>query len=69
MSDLHDLRTKIPTRALNVLQALSIATGDSMADIARRWITERAAAEAHNAKVLARVLRSEGGDGDGVTQE
>lgn len=69
MSDLHDLRTKIPTRALNVLQALSIATGDSMADIARRWITERADMEAHNAKVLARVLRSEGGDGDGVTQE
>ena len=65
--ELHDLRTKVPTRTLNVLHALSIASGDSMADIARRWLTERAGLEAHNAKVLARVLKGEGSSGEEVT--
>lgn len=69
MSGLHDLRTKVPTRALSVLQALSIATGDSMADIARRWITERAGLEAHNAIVLSRVLKGDGSDGADLSPE
>lgn len=59
---LHDIRTKVPTETLSVIQALEMATGDTMAEIARVWLTERADQELHKAQVISRVLRGEGLD-------
>ena len=63
MSELHDIRTKIPTHALSLIHALEIATGETGAEIARKWITERAEAELHKASVICRVMKGEGKDG------
>jgi hypothetical protein len=58
--ELHDIRTKVPTETISLIQALEIATGDTQAEIVRRWIIQAAAAELHKATVICRVLRSEG---------
>jgi hypothetical protein len=62
---LHDIRTKVPTQTLSVIQALEMATGETMAEIARVWLTERAEIEIHKATIIARVLRGEVGNGAG----
>ena len=62
-AELHDIRTKVPTETLSVIQALEMATGDTMAEIVRGWIVDRAAIELHKATIVARVMRSEGSAG------
>lgn len=62
-AELHDIRTKVPTETLSVIQALEMATGDTMAEIVRGWIVDRAAIELHKATIVARVLRGEGSNG------
>jgi hypothetical protein len=64
MADLHDLRTKVPTRTLSVIQALEMATGQSGAEITREWLVERAEKEAHKAILISRVLGVQGSAGD-----
>ena len=61
--ELHDLRTKIPTETLSVLHALEMAMGESMAEITRQWIIERAAAELKKATLICRVLNGKGDAG------
>jgi hypothetical protein len=58
--ELHDLRTKIPTEALSVIHALEIATGETGAEIARRWIVAAAANELHRANVIHSVMNPKG---------
>lgn len=60
--ELHDIRTKVPTETMSLIQALEIATGDTQAEIVRRWIITAAKAELHKATVICRVLRSEGNE-------
>jgi hypothetical protein len=61
--ELHDLRTKVPRQTLSVIQAIEMATGDTGAEIARKWLTERAEAELHKATIIARVMKGEGDSG------
>jgi hypothetical protein len=63
--ELHDLRTKVPRTVLSVIQALEMATGDTGAEIARKWLTERAETELHKATLITRVMRGEGDNGAG----
>lgn len=60
MSDLVDLRAKITPRTHAVLSAVSQASGRDISELVREitdlWADERV----HEAKVIARVLRSEG---------
>ena len=59
-SELHDIRTKIQTETLSVIHALEIATGETGAEIARRWLVAAAEIELHKATVICRILKSEG---------
>lgn len=62
-AELHDIRTKVPRETLSVIQALEMATGETMAEIVRGWIVERAETELHKATIVCRVLRGEGSIG------
>jgi hypothetical protein len=62
---MHDIRTKVPTQTLSVIQALEMATGETMAEIVRVWIIEAAEKELHKATIVTRVMRGEGSDGAG----
>lgn len=61
--ELHDIRTKVPTETMSLIQALEIATGDTQAEIVRRWIISAAQVELHKATVICRVLKGKGSDG------
>lgn len=61
--ELHDLRTKVPLATLSVMQALEMATGKNLSEIARDWLIAAATEELHKATVIARVMRGKGGDG------
>lgn len=61
-ADLHDIRTKVPQETLSVIQALEMASGDSMSEIVRGWIVERAAIELHKATIVCRVMGGKGTD-------
>lgn len=58
--ELHDIRTKVPTETMSLIQALEIATGDTQAEIVRRWIIDAAKVELHKATVICRVLNGKG---------
>ena len=58
--ELHDLRTKIPTETLSVIHALEAATGQTGAEIARKWIVAAARAELHKSIIVCNVMKGEG---------
>lgn len=60
MADLHDIRTKIPTETLSVIQAIEMATGQSGAEIMRKWIVAAAEQELHKATIVCRVMQGKG---------
>ena len=62
-ADLIDIRTKVDLDINAVLDAHAIAHDCDKAEIVRRWLTERAKKELHVATIVARVMRTKGGDG------
>lgn len=58
--ELHDIRTKIPTETLSVIHAIEMATGQTGAEIARKWIVAAARAELHKSIIVCNVMKGEG---------
>jgi hypothetical protein len=66
MSDFtEDVRTKISPEDHRLLQAVSIATGEGINEIARRLLHEFCLAERRRHTVIAGLLRGEGVVGRG----
>ena len=61
MSDLIDLRAKIDIQTSQWLDAVSIATGLEKSEVVRNKLREIADREIHEATIICRVMRSEGG--------
>lgn len=59
---IHDIRTRVPIETLSVIHALEIATGDTIAEITRKWIIAAAEKELHRAKVVCRVMNGNGNE-------
>lgn len=62
-ADLIDLRTKVDLDVNAVLDAHAIAHECDKAEIARRWLTERAKRELHVATITVRVAEKKGSTG------
>ena len=62
MAELIDIRTKVDLDINAVLDAHAIAHDCDKAEIARRWLTERAKKELHVATIVARVTQTKGGN-------
>lgn len=62
MAEMIDVRTKVDMDINAVLDAHAIAHDCDKAEIARRWLTERARKELHVATITVRVTQPKGGD-------
>lgn len=62
--ELKDHRTKITSRTDNVLEAFSRVSGKDKAEISREALDEWAAKRIHEATIITRLQRGEGGAGE-----
>lgn len=60
MADLFDLRAKIDIETNQVLDALSIATGQDKSEIVRNILRSEADRRIHEATVIVRLTRDKG---------
>ena len=58
--ELHDIRSKIPTRTHSLLQAIEQATGQTQSEIVRDVLQQWAEKKLHEATIIARVMRGQG---------
>lgn len=61
--DLHDVRSKVSTRALSLIHAMEFFTGQTMSEVLRPVIEEWADKEIHKASLVMSVMQTKGGAG------